>query len=82
VGDDLREALAEDALGAETVATAEATSSEFEPNGDSVPGEVGDAARVIAVNAGRRAITSWALGPWLSGRHDEGQRAMVLNDLL
>jgi hypothetical protein len=40
MSDDTREALAEDALRTEAVATAEATRPEFEPDGASVPGQV------------------------------------------
>jgi hypothetical protein len=60
-GDDPREALAEDALGTEAVAAAEAAGAQFQLDGHAVPGEVGDVARLIAVNARRETLASWAL---------------------
>jgi hypothetical protein len=52
VSDDSREAFAEDALGAEAVATAEAAGAKLKLDGHAVPGEVGYSARVVAVDAG------------------------------
>ena len=49
--DDAREALAEDALRTQAVVTAKAAGAEFEADRDAVPGQVGDCACVIAVDA-------------------------------
>jgi hypothetical protein len=68
--DDAREALAEDALGAEAVATAEAAGAQFEPDGDAVPGQVGDGADVVAMDARRGAIAARALGLLSCGSDD------------
>ena len=82
MGDDSREAFTEDALGTEAVLTAEAARPEFEADGDAVPREVGDVARVVAVNTCRRAAAARALN-LLSGRlDDQCQRAVTGDDLL
>jgi hypothetical protein len=82
MSDHTREAFAEDALGAETVLAAEAPRAQFESDGCPVPGEVGDGAQVIAVDAGRGAAAARALGLRSGSSHDECQRAVVLDDLL
>lgn len=82
MGDDSRQPLAEDALRTDAVLAAEAAGTQFQLNGDTVLGEVGDVASVIAVNARRETMAAQALGLGACDPDDQCQRAGVLDNLL
>ena len=71
MGHHARQALAEDALRTEAVATAEAARAQVKADSYSVPREVSYRAGVVAVDARRGAAAAGALGLRPDGLHDQ-----------